>query len=50
MVYTTVLQKTVRVNEKSGGILGVPWYIPYAWYIPWNIPLCKRALSAEDFF
>jgi hypothetical protein len=41
-----VLQKSVRVNEKSGGFLGVPWYIP--WYIPWNIPWyipsCQRAL------
>jgi hypothetical protein len=27
MVYTMVLQKSVRVNEESGGFLGVPWYV-----------------------
>jgi hypothetical protein len=50
MVYTMVLQKSVRVNEKSGGFLGVPWYIP--WYIPWNIPWCipscQRAFSYQS--
>jgi hypothetical protein len=47
LVYTMVLQKSVRVNKKSGGFLGVPWYIP--WYIPWNIPWyipsCQRAFT-----
>jgi hypothetical protein len=43
MVCTMVLQKSVRVNEESGGFLGVPWYTP--WYIPWNIPPFKRAFS-----
>jgi hypothetical protein len=41
MVYTMVLQKSFRVNEKSGGCLGVPWYI--LWNIPWFIPSCQRA-------
>jgi hypothetical protein len=27
--YSIVLKKVVRVNEKSGGFLGVPWSIVY---------------------
>jgi hypothetical protein len=47
MVHTMVLQKSVRVNEKSGGFLGVPWYIPWhiPWNIPWFIPSCQRAFT-----
>jgi hypothetical protein len=37
MVYTMVLQKSVRINEKSGGFFGVPW----------NIPPCKRTFEAR---
>jgi hypothetical protein len=37
-----LLQKSIRVNEKSGGFLGVPCYMP--WY---NIPPCKWALMGR---
>jgi hypothetical protein len=42
MAYTMVLQKFVHVNKKSGGFLGV------AWYIPWNIPPCKRTFISSQ--